>query len=310
MLITALLAVALAKFAIGHGSYGWSLFVGVPYFVGFFSSAVLSFWGPRSLSSCLRIAATASGVLALGFLLFGIEGLICVILAVPLGMPVALFGAWMAYIILESKFAPPAAVATLVVVASNLALWAETKVRRIPPVYTVADSITISASPERVWNSLITMGPLGQPHDLLFRTGVACPQRVDIYGSGVGAMRVCTLTTGQLHEQITAWEPGHLLRWTSITTPPPMKELNPFVDVDPPHLHGFYQSVGGQFELKTLPSGETLVTRSSSYQHGLFPAEYWRLWTDYVARRGHVHVLGVLKQSAEISATAIYRPDE
>src|SRR5262249_26367660 len=145
--------------------------------------------------------------------------------AVPLGIPIALLGAWMAYLILRSRFAPPTAAVTLVVIALSLGAWAETNLRRVSPVYTVSDSIRISATPEKVWNSLITMGPLGQPRDLLFRMGVACPQRVDIYGSGVGAMRVCTLTTGQLREHITDWKPGRLLRWTSISTPPPMKEL-------------------------------------------------------------------------------------
>ena len=99
MFVTVLSAFTLSEFAIGNGSYGWSLFVGVPYFIGFFSSAILSLWGPRSLSSCLLIATVASCVLALGFLVLGIEGLICVVLVLPLGIPVALLGAWMAYVI-------------------------------------------------------------------------------------------------------------------------------------------------------------------------------------------------------------------
>src|SRR5262245_2560961 len=143
-LVTALLALTVAMFVIGRGSYGWSLFVGVPYFVGFFSSTILSFRGPRCLSYCLGIAAAVSGVLALGFLVLGMEGVICVLLAVPLGIPIALLGAWMAYLILRSRFAPPTAAVTLVVIALSLGAWAETNLRRVSPVYTVSDSIRIS----------------------------------------------------------------------------------------------------------------------------------------------------------------------
>ena len=139
---------------------------------------------------------------------------------------------------------------------------------------------------------------------LLFRLGIACPQRVDIFGRGEGAMRVCTLSTGQLLELINRWEPGQRLGWVSLSTPPPLKELNPFREADPPHLHGFYRSVGGEFELQRLGTDVTRVTRSSSYQHNLFPAWYWRVWCDYVAARGHVYVLSVLKDSAESHATS------
>lgn len=104
--------------------------------------------------------------------------------------------------------------------------------------------------------------------------------------------------------RITVWQPGRLLRWESILTPPPLKELNPFRDTDPPHLHGLYRSVDGQFALTALGPNLTRVTRSSSYQHGLYPAAYWRLWCDYVAHRGHVHILSALKRAAEQAAVA------
>jgi hypothetical protein len=293
-----------ASLAIAELNYGWALFVGVPYFIGFFSSAVLRFWGPRSLRACLLIATQAAAFLALGFLLLGLEGLICILMTLPLALPFILVGAAMGYLsVHRSGLARPGSTAAVLMLALAAALWHEGRHRPTAPTYTVSDAVTIDASAEVVWRALITMGSLGQPPDLLFRLGVACPQRVDIYGTGQGALRVCTLTTGQLQERITSWQPGRELRWVSISTPPPLEELNPFRDIDPPHLHGFYRSVSGQFEFQPVGRDKTLVIRSSSYQHNLFPALYWKLWCDYVARRGHVHVLGVLKQSAEHEAS-------
>jgi len=218
---------------------------------------------------------------------------------VPLALPVAIFGAYMGYLLLhKTATLPPVGAATLVVIGLATSLLAEMRQRQ-GLTYTVANSIDIAAPPSIVWTALIHMGDLGPPTDLLFKLGVACPQRVDIYGNGVGAMRVCTLSTGQLHEKIVDWQPERRMAWLSVTTPAPLKELNPFGTTDPPHLHGFYKSVGGQFTLTPIGADSTRVTRSSSYQHNMYPAYYWKLWCDYVARRGHIHVLKVLREDAE-----------
>jgi len=299
LLITVALAAATAAFAIGDRRYGWTVFVSIPFFLGFFPAALLRFSGPKPWRECLRLTIGTVLVLSLGFLVLRAEGIICLLLAVPLALPVAIFGAYMGYLLLhKTATLPPVGAATLVVIGLATSLLAEMRQRQ-GLTYTVANSIDIAAPPSIVWTALIHMGDLGPPTDLLFKLGVACPQRVDIYGNGVGAMRVCTLSTGRLHEKIVDWQPERRMAWLSVTTPAPLKELNPFGTTDPPHLHGFYKSVGGQFTLTPIGADSTRVTRSSSYQHNMYPAYYWKLWCDYVARRGHIHVLKVLREDAE-----------
>jgi hypothetical protein len=295
---TAMAALAAAA-AINMRAYGWTLFVVVPFFIGFFPAVILRLHGPRSFADCLRWASVVPLVLAMGFLLLGKEGIICMLLALPLAaLPIA-FGSYVAYLLMHrSALLSPGTSAVIVVLGLAASLTAEARPRNAP-TYTASDVVDVGAPPPVVWNALLHMGDLGQPPDLLFRLGVACPQRVDIYGTGVGADRVCTLTTGQLHERIIAWQPNQRLAWQSVSTPPPLKELNPFRETAPPHLHGFYRSVAGQFVLVPLGRDSTRVTRYSSYQHNMYPAAYWRLWCDYVAHRGHVYVLGILKSTAE-----------
>jgi hypothetical protein len=241
-------------------------------------------------------------MLSVGVLVFRVEGIICLVMAAPIVVPLILIGARVGYVLVHrsARVSPPAA-ALVVILGLGASLFAE-MLPREAPTFTVTDAVDIAAPAPAVWNALIHLGSLGQPQDLLFRLGVACPRRVDIYGTGVGAHRVCTLTTGQLDEEITTWQPSHRLQWVSVSTPPPMKELNPFGETDPPHLHGFYRSVSGQFEFQALGHDSTRVIRSSSYQHNMYPAAYWRLWCDYVAHRGHVYVLDVLKATAEQKA--------
>jgi hypothetical protein len=102
-----------------------------------------------------------------------------------------------------------------------------------------------------------------------------------------------------MEERITAWEPGRRLSWDVTSTPPPLHELNPISQPDPPHLHGFYKSLRGEFELAASSDNGTRVWRRTWYQHNLYPADYWRLWCDLIARRAHQYVLGEVKMLSE-----------
>jgi len=304
VLVTAAVALDAASFAISGRVYGFGLFVGVPFFIGFFSVAVYAFYGPRPLWKCLLLAAVTGVVLALGFLLLGREGLLCIAATVPLGLPIVLIGALSAYLVVHrsGRLAPlPAAGVVLVLLFAGIV--AEPHAGLTAPVYVVEDSLDVAASAERVWDTIINLGELPPPSDWLLRSGVACPRRVEMLGAGVGSRRICTLSTGPMDELVTAWDPGRRLGWDVTFTPPPLRELNPISQPDPPHLHGFYRSLRGEFEL--VGSGDrTRVWRRTWYQHNLYPAAYWRLWCDLIARRAHQYVLQEVKAIAEQPAAA------
>jgi hypothetical protein len=47
-----------------------------------------------------------------------------------------------------------------------------------------------------------------------------------------------------------------------------------------------------------------LIEGTSWYSHGLEPAEYWRLWTDYIVHGVHRRVLEHIKAMAEADRRA------
>jgi hypothetical protein len=47
-------------------------------------------------------------------------------------------------------------------------------------VYLAEDAIEISATPEEVWATIVTVGDIAPPDDLFFRGGLACPQKTRI----------------------------------------------------------------------------------------------------------------------------------
>jgi hypothetical protein len=140
---------------------------------------------------------------------------------------------------------------------------------------------------------------LPEPSEWLFRTGLAYPIRARIEGSGPGATRYCEFSTGPFVEPIKVWDEPHLLAFRVTDNPAPMHEWSPYAQVQPKHLHGYLVSKRGQFRLIRLANGQTLLEGTTWYQHGLWPAEYWRWWSDAIIHRIHLRVLNHVRMLAE-----------
>jgi hypothetical protein len=283
----------------GLGSYGWTLFLGVPLLLGYVAVSLYRIGGPKRLLRCVGVACLAAVTCSFGFLLLGWEGIICIVVTIPLGLPLVILGACLAYWSVHKRRSHPATTSlTLTVFVVVLAVL-ESQQKPLVPVFTKSTSLQVEASPAEVWQAIIRLERMPPPDDWLLRTGVACPQTVRIESAEAGGLRFCRLSTGELVERIEVWRPESQLRWRALSTPPPMQELNPFRKADPPHLHGFYRNLQGEFTLEPLSSRSTLVIRRTSYQHNLYPAQYWRFWCDLAAERIHLFVLRHVKRIAE-----------
>jgi hypothetical protein len=78
-----------------------------------------------------------------------------------------------------------------------------------------------------------------------------------------------------------------------------MRELSPYGHIDAAHLHGYMVSRQGQFVLEELPGGKTRLIGQTWYQHHLWPAAYWRLWSDAIVHDIHYRVLNHIKALSE-----------
>ena len=74
------------------GSYGWSLFIALPFCMGLFAVLLHSYHEPRSIESCLQVSVMPIVILAVILLAVAIEGIICVLMAAPIAMFLALLG--------------------------------------------------------------------------------------------------------------------------------------------------------------------------------------------------------------------------
>jgi hypothetical protein len=285
-----------AGFVLLHsGMYGLTIFVLSPMILGGIASWV--FRPPTGARAAGLGALTVMAALSLLFLL-GSEGLICIAMALPLALPLGAFGGWLVYQVGSARLAP-AGVAMFLLLPVASITW---DAKAPPPVFQVRSAIEIVATPEQVWKHVVTFSELPEPQEWFFRAGLAYPKRARIEGSGRGAIRYCEFSTGPFVEPIEVWNEPRLLRFRVTENPAPMSEWSPYAQVLPRHLHGYLISKQGQFRLKRLASNRTLLEGTTWYQHGLWPADYWRWWSDAIIHRIHLRVLNHIRTLAEKDA--------
>lgn len=285
----------------GLGNYGWGLFVGIPFFLGLSSTLIYSFHRPRSLGKCLLVATIATGLVGVVLFAVAVEGIICLGMALPLALVLALFGSFIGWVLQKR---PSFAASTLNVVSMGFLLipgliLLEHSLGGPPPLYQVKTSVVIKSSPENVWTNVVSFSQLPPPTEVMFSTGIAYPVRAEIRGRGVGAVRHCIFSTGPFVEPITTWDEPRLLAFDVTEQPRAMEELSLYNELKPPHLDNYFLSRKGQFELKALPDGTTLLEGTTWYENRFWPAPYWHLWSDYIIHRIHTRVLSHIKTLAE-----------
>jgi hypothetical protein len=287
--------------------YGFGLFVGLPFMLGFVSAYIYSFYEARRFAPAYGV--TCLGLLAVGVLLLGvaIEGAVCLLMASPLALVLAAGGTALGLAArtpsrdddLDYSFNRNV---TLLVLAFPLLLGAEAQVKN--PLCQVSTSIDIAAPAQAVWQQVVTFPPLDPPRELLFWSGISYPIGARIEGRGVGAVRYCQFNSGDFVEPITVWDEPHCLAFSVTSQPPPLTEWSPYQAIHPPHLDNFFQSERGQFLLQPLPEGGTRLVGTTWFRNHMAPAIYWDLWTDSIIHSIHRRVLVHIKKRAEKAAPA------
>jgi hypothetical protein len=279
--------------------YAFGLFIWLPFIMGIVSTVIL---GYNKLSTPIKLRDTsflALGIYCLGLLLFAMEGIICVVMAAPIG----LFFNWLGYrvgrsILKNSDFRSPPTTMLILILSIPLFMAFENKVKQEDNLRSVVTSVEINASPDEIWQNVVQFPQLAEPSEWIFKTGIAYPINAKIEGQGVGAMRYCNFSTGSFVEPITTWDKPNLLQFNVDEQPEPMKELS-FYDIHPNHLHGYWVSKKGQFKLIPLENGKTRLEGTTWYVNKIKPDAYWTIWSDFIVHTIHQRVLNHIKQQAE-----------
>jgi len=285
-------------------SYGWALFVGIPFVMGFLSAVIYGAREKRTLAGSLTVACASVALTGVALLTVALEGGVCLVMAAPIALTGAIVGAMAGHAALAiGRFHAMPHLFCLPLLAMPAMLSME-RLDPIPaPLLEVATEMEVNAPIHTVWNHVIEFSELPSPTEPIFKLGVAYPIRAEISGHGPGAVRHCVFSTGEFVEPIQKWEEPTLLQFSVTKNPAPLEEWTPYHEIHPPHLHGFLVSEKGQFHLVELTRNATMIIGTTWYRHNMWPASYWQIWSDQIIHAIHHRVLLHIKTLAEKDAT-------
>ena len=273
----------------------------MPVDLGLLSTLIYSWRARRSFGECVIVGIAPVVLLGVGLLLLAFEGVICILMAAPVGLGLSALGGIVGYCVQEGRWMLKGRPAVMGLVLMVMPLWMglDPKIEGEPPLLMVRSSIEINAPPEMVWQKVVSFTQIPDQREWLFHTGIAYPIRATLAGKGPGAVRRCEFSTGAFVEPIEVWDEPRLLRFAVTENPAPMEELTPYHHIETPHLKGYFVSHEGQFELTRLSENRTRLTGTTWYTDRVWPSAYWQLWSNYIIHRIHLRVLRHIQLEAE-----------
>lgn len=285
-------------------NYGWGIFIALPFCQGLGATLIYSYHSPKHIYSCMIVALLSVFLLATILIFFAVEGMICLLMASPIVLALGAFGALIGYIIQRDYWQRAHMWPTflvLILISPSL-MGAERVLNPLPPFCSITSQVEVEASAERVWKGVISFREIPPPKEWLFQMGAAYPVSAELDGTGPGAIRRCVFSTGAFVEPIEVWDEPRLLKFSVSTIPPPMREWTFYREIHPAHLKDHLMVSGGQFLLTSISENRTLLEGTTWYSNRMWPASYWRLWTDYFIHRIHLRVLDHIKREVEENA--------
>ena len=282
----------------GFGDYGWLVFAYIPFILGFLPPYIIGRHKPLLLTDAYFYSFTTTFLAAFLLLVFALEGFICILMAAPIVLPIMFFSSYVAYRITKGSNHKPLPL-TVFLLCVGLITTSFDSLSDGKQLTQVATHVTVNAPIEAVWDKVIAFPTIPEPEELMFRYGISYPIDAKIEGKGVGAIRYCNFSTGSFVEPITVWDEPNLLQFDVLAQPVPMKELNPFHEVQPPHLDGYFRSYHGEFKLTALADGATALVGTTWYAVDIHPRFYWNWWADAIIHRIHDRVLLHIKATCE-----------
>lgn len=231
------------------------------------------------------------------------EGLICVILLLPLILVLSSFGGLLAGICLMIFKSKRDRNYCLAIVA--LLPFATSPIEQLQSinseVRTVQTYIKIHASPQTVWNQIRSVRLISeQEQSFSFSHAIGFPRPLEakLVGEGVGAVRFATFEKGVLFvETINEWDEPHRL---SFSIRADSKDIPPTTFDKHVIIGGKYFDVlTGTYWIEDVGNGDVILHLSSSQRLSTRFNFYSHFWTDYLMGNLQNYILGIIKTRCE-----------
>jgi hypothetical protein len=237
-----------------------------------------------------------------------LEGLICVVMFLPLGLVVATAGGILGGLtarLLRQRRARHVSVACVVFLPFLVAPW-EQRVFHELELRQVENVVEIQAPASVVWHNIErvrAIRPEELPSSWSHSIGFPDPVEATLSHEGVGGVRDASFTKGVLFiETVDVWEPEQRLAFSirAQTERIPATTLDEHVRVGGP----YFDVLRGQYRLEPLGNGKTRLHLSSQHRVSTDFNWYAHLWTDAIMADLQQRILQVVKHRCEEAAWA------
>lgn len=287
--------------------------LGVPVALGF---VTIWFGDPQSKtrwSSCILLPWIAGGLCLVGALALVWEGIICIVIWLPLVLILSSVGGLMAGIshrIFKSRRDRNYCVAVVALLPFVIAPLEQLR-SAASETRTVDTSIRIHARPEVVWNQIKAVPMIGeQEHSLSFShlLGFPRPLEAKLIGEGVGAIRHATFERGVLFiETITEWTE---LRRLSFSIRADAENIPPTTFDEHVTIGGrFFEVLTGAYEIVNEGNGDVILHLTSNQRLSTRFNFYSHFWTEYLMADLQNYILKIVKKRCEQIPPEESKPD-
>ena len=297
--VTGTLTIALVAFSVFVlRSYSGSLFMLLPFTMGWTAATIRAWSAPITVREATASALSATVFVMVGLLLAMLEGVACLLTALPLVLVLSVLGAVAGFF--TQRFLPQRKTLLCALILANpLAMISEESLNREPPSLTIVTEQRVDARADAVWRVLSQPSRLGIADGWMGSIGFTVPNDIalTVGPDGKGEL-VVTTPMGPLALTVLAYEPGRKLSFAPKGPVVPMQETSPYATVYAPHLDGYFKVERGTIEL--IPDGdETIVRAESVVRHNIWPAAYWYVWTGKIFELFHRQVIEALRDGAK-----------
>lgn len=304
--ITSILGVSLSLLSVnGAGTYGKMVFLSCPFTLSLLSVLLYSIGGRRELAECIGVASVPSIMSLVLLLCIAAEGIICVIMALPLILLLNVIGGLLGYFIQRFRFSRSKTFLCSLVLVNPFVLGTECIHQPKYPIETVSTEITVNKSMQEIWKVFEKSIDLRSETEWLEELGFSVPRSAVIVESGQMNVLRCHFKHGYTDFPIEELKAGTSVRFSPHgLTPNPMEETGLFEGIEVPHLEGYFDVRFGEITLVPAPNGGTTLRATTEYVHRIGPSQYWTLWSGAIIDKLHMAVLRAIVEPAERSERA------
>jgi hypothetical protein len=240
--------------------YGLSFFVFLPFILGYLlgksTIKAISLWG----------LIISLGIFFVLLLAGGLEGMVCILMAMPLIIGAVSLGALVKYFIIknrkienEKNIIKSSIIPFLVFLSFGIAENKLTKNNK--SVVEVRTEIILPYSSMIVYETIKSVDTLDAEKPFLMKLDLPIPQKCILEEEKVGAIRTCYFEEGKIIERVTELEKGKLLK----------------MDVIDYQLTGrsWFEFKEAIYTFENLKNGSCKMTRITTYTSELYPRIYW-----------------------------------